>query len=113
MDRAILAGPAPLPDPRRKHDLMTGRSGRSPRGDPSWSRPTKHGPASAVCRFLGRLFGVDPDRHACWCIQCTLHHLGVYRREHVRHGGGAWVRTTVFGIRIRPDRYAFPLSEHR
>ena len=63
----------------------------------------------AVCRLVGRLLGADPDRHACWCVRCTLHHLGVWRREHVRHGG-AWVRTTVFGIRIRPDRYAFPLN---
>ena len=75
-----------------------------------WSRGRTRGPAAAICRLLGRLGGIEPDRRACWCVRCTLHHLGVYRREHVRYGRSAYVRTTVLGIRIPPDRYAFPLD---
>ncbi len=75
-----------------------------------WSRGRTRGPAAAICRLIGRLGGIEPDRRACWCVRCTLRHLGVYRREHVRYGRNAYVRTTVLGIRIPPDRYAFPLD---
>ena len=109
MDGTIPAAPAPLPRARQPNDPMPTRPGRPRQGESDWSRPARRGPGSA----LFRLFGVGPDRDACWCVRCTLHRLGVYRRKHVRYGSGAWVRTTVFGVRIRPDRYAFPLGEER
>ena len=111
MNRTILARSAAVPGARRQDDPMPTGPGRSRRGERG--RPARRGPASAVCRLLGRLLGADPDPQACWCVRCTLHRLGIWRREHIRIGSGAWVRTTVFGIRIRPDRYAFPLNEHR
>ncbi|MCY4634877.1 MAG: hypothetical protein OXG04_10315 [Acidobacteria bacterium] len=77
---------------------------------PGWKRPRRHGPLAAFCRRLGRLFAAGPDQHACWCIRCTLLHLGIYRREHIRHARSAYLRTTLFGIRVRRDRYAFPLD---
>ncbi len=113
MNRTILARPAPRPGIRQPNDSMPAKPGRSHRGEPGWSPPSTRGPATAVRRFRGRLFGNDADRHACWCIRCTLHRLGIWRREHVRYGRSAWVRTTVFGVRIRPDRCAFPLDEQR
>ena len=69
------------------------------------------GPLASCCRLIGRLCGVAPDHDTCWCVRCTLHRLGVYRREHVRIGRAAYRRTTVCGVRIHPDRYAYPLDE--
>lgn len=109
MNQGILAPSAPLPRRRRPQTPMPSTSGRTDRTEPNWSPPQRRGAGLAVCRLLGRLFGIDPNRHACWCFRCTLHHPGVYRREHVRHGQSSWVRTTVFGIRLIPDRHAFPL----
>lgn len=110
MNQAILARPAGLPAAEHREDPMRTKPRRPPRTEPSWSQPSRRGPAATACRLVGRLFGLDPDRYACWCIPCTLHHLGVYRREHVRYGKSAYVRTTLFGIRVLPDRYAFPLN---
>ena len=106
MDKAITAASAPLPPERRRENPMPSTN----RTAHHWARGRTRGPGDAICRLLGRLRGIEPDRRACWCIRCTLHHLGVYRREHVRYGRSAYVRTTVLGIRIPPDRYAFPVE---
>ena len=106
MARAIPAPSAPLPPKSRRKNQMPNTN----RTTHHWSRGRTRGPAAAICRLIGRLGGIEPDRRACWCVRCTLRHLGVYRREHVRYGRNAYVRTTVLGIRIPPDRYAFPLD---
>ena len=106
MEEAIPAPSAPLRSESRREKPMPNTN----RTAHHWSRGRTRGPAAAICRLLGRLGGLEPDRRACWCVRCTLHHLGVYRREHVRYGRSAYVRTTVLGIRIPPDRYAFPLD---
>jgi hypothetical protein len=76
---------------------------------PNRSQPTRRRRTTSVGVLVGFIFGIRPYQNACSCIRCTLHRLGVYRREHVRYGKSAYVRITVFGIRILPDRYAFPL----
>ena len=110
MHHAILATATRLPATERLEKTMRTASRRPRRAERSWSRPTRRGPTTAACRFLGRLFGLDPNRYACWCVRCTLHHLGIYRRRRVWYGSSAYVRTTLFGIRVLPDRYAFPLD---
>ena len=110
MNDTTLGDSTPLPAAERRDRPQPSRPGQPYQERPEWSRPARRGPAAAAGRVLGRILGIDPDAHACRCIRCTLHRAGVYRREHVRYGSGAWVRTTVFGIRIRPDRYAFPLN---
>ncbi len=89
----------------------SGTSATAPRTPaPGWNRPRRREPLTAFCRRLGRLFGFGPNKHACWCIRCTLHHLGIYRRVHIRYSKSAYLRTTLFGIPVRRDRYAFPLD---
>ena len=108
MNDANLADSPPPSTLRQDKEATT--TERSRRNEPGWSRPARRGPASAIGRLLGRIFGIDPEGQSCRCVRCTLHRLGIYRREHVRCGSSAWLRTTVLGIRIRPDRYAFPLD---
>ena len=98
MGQTILPRPAALRPERRN------------RNQRSWFQPRRRRAAATARRLLNRLVGIDPDQSVCWCGRCLLYRLNIYRRIHVRYGRSAYLRTSVFGIRIFRDRYAFPLD---
>ena len=72
--------------------------GRSRAARDAWER---------VTALLRRTLGL----RRCWCARCVLYRLHAWRRYRVVHGGGTWMRTTVFGIRVRADRWLYDTPE--
>ena len=108
---AILAGSAAAPGAQRQHDPMPTGAGRSHRGRAGL---VAAGQARAGNRRLPLRW--PPPRRStrtgtpagASAARCTIWASGAASTSAT--AVGAWVRTTVFGIRIRPDRYAFPLD---
>lgn len=59
-----------------------------------------------LARRLLRMFGTAGG----WSTRAVLYRLHIYRRTHIVAARSVWLRTTVLGIRVGPDRFAHDID---